>query len=70
MHGRSPHIFIIVLSLIPKQNCRDVVASAKFFPIEGPDGKQNPLCERLLQTTQPSVYKVWNGLERQLFHRL
>ena len=27
------------------QDCDDVVAS-KFFPIEGPDGKQHPLCER------------------------
>src|SRR5882757_920182 len=27
------------------QDCGDVVAS-KFFPIEGPDGKQHPLCER------------------------
>src|ERR1700684_3770513 len=27
------------------QDCGDVVAS-KFFPIEGPEGKQNPLCER------------------------
>jgi hypothetical protein len=27
------------------QDCGDVVAS-KFFPIEGPDGKQYPLCER------------------------
>ncbi|KAF5383736.1 hypothetical protein D9615_003521 [Tricholomella constricta] len=26
-------------------DCGDVVAS-KFFPIEGPDGRQNPLCER------------------------
>ncbi|KAL0576453.1 Rho-type GTPase activating protein Rga1 [Marasmius crinis-equi] len=26
-------------------DCGDVVAS-KFFPIEGPDGKQSPLCER------------------------
>ncbi|KAK7435963.1 Rho-type GTPase activating protein Rga1 [Stygiomarasmius scandens] len=26
-------------------DCSDVVAS-KFFPIEGPDGKQQPLCER------------------------
>ncbi|KAJ7224368.1 LIM domain-containing protein [Mycena pura] len=26
-------------------DCGDVVAS-KFFPIEGPDGKQHPLCER------------------------
>ena len=27
------------------QDCGDVVAS-KFFPIEGQDGKQHPLCER------------------------
>lgn len=27
------------------QDCGDVVAS-KFFPIDGPDGKQQPLCER------------------------
>ena len=27
------------------QDCGDVVAS-KFFPIEGPDGRQHPLCER------------------------
>lgn len=27
------------------QDCGDVVAS-KFFPIDGPDGKQSPLCER------------------------
>jgi len=27
------------------QDCGDVVAS-KFFPIEGSDGKQHPLCER------------------------
>jgi LIM domain len=27
------------------QDCADVVAS-KFFPIDGPDGKQQPLCER------------------------
>jgi len=27
------------------QDCGDVVAS-KFFPIEGPDVKQHPLCER------------------------
>src|ERR1700733_12273610 len=27
------------------QDCGDVVAS-KFFPIDGPDGKQHPLCER------------------------
>ena len=40
-----PQIFPIVLSLIPRQDCGEVVAS-KFFPIEGPDGKQNPLCER------------------------
>ena len=42
---RHPQIFLIVLSLIPRQDCGDVVAS-KFFPVEGPDGKQNPLCER------------------------
>lgn len=29
----------------PPQDCGDVVAS-KFFPIEGPDAKQHPLCER------------------------
>jgi len=27
------------------QDCGDVVAS-KFFPIDGADGKQHPLCER------------------------
>jgi hypothetical protein len=27
------------------QDCGEVVAS-KFFPIDGPDGKQQPLCER------------------------
>ena len=27
------------------QDCDAVVAS-KFFPIDGPDGKQQPLCER------------------------
>ena len=27
------------------QDCGDVVAS-KFFPIDGSDGKQQPLCER------------------------
>lgn len=27
------------------QDCGTVVAS-KFFPIDGPDGKQHPLCER------------------------
>jgi len=26
--------------------------------------------ERLLQTTQPRMWKVWDGLERQLYHRL
>lgn len=31
-------------SIVP-QDCGDVVA-AKFFPIDGPDGKQQPLCER------------------------
>jgi hypothetical protein len=31
--------------LIVPQDCGDVVA-AKFFPIDGPDGKQQPLCER------------------------
>jgi hypothetical protein len=30
---------------LPIQDCGDVVAS-KFFPIEGPDGRQHPLCER------------------------
>jgi hypothetical protein len=45
MHGMSPHIFIIVLSLIPRQDCGDIVAS-KFFPLDRPDGKQDPLCER------------------------
>lgn len=28
-----------------RQDCGDVVAS-KFFPIDGSDGKQQPLCER------------------------
>lgn len=27
------------------QDCNEVVAS-KFFPIEGPEGRQHPLCER------------------------
>ncbi|KAJ3809037.1 hypothetical protein F5876DRAFT_78137 [Lentinula aff. lateritia] len=31
--------------LHPSKDCGDVVAS-KFFPIDGPDGKQHPLCER------------------------
>jgi hypothetical protein len=35
----------ISLLIVRQQDCGDVVAS-KFFPIEGPDGKQYPLCER------------------------
>src|ERR1700761_8002834 len=35
----------ISLLIARLQDCGDVVAS-KFFPIEGPDGKQRPLCER------------------------
>ena len=31
--------------LITPQDCGEVVAS-KFFPIDGPGGKQSPLCER------------------------
>lgn len=27
------------------QDC-DIVVASKFFPIEGPDGQQHPLCER------------------------
>lgn len=34
-----------VLTAVPLQDCGTVVAS-KFFPIDGPDGKQQPLCER------------------------
>ena len=37
--------FIYPALLIIHQDCGDVVAS-KFFPIDGPDGKQHPLCER------------------------
>ena len=33
----NPYIFF--------KDCGEVVAS-KFFPIDGPNGKQNPLCER------------------------
>lgn len=47
----SPEFFIPmaaicqVLTTVPLQDCGTVVAS-KFFPIDGPDGKQQPLCER------------------------
>ncbi|KAH9924759.1 uncharacterized protein B0H18DRAFT_1011057 [Fomitopsis serialis] len=35
----------LVHSCVRTQDCGTVVAS-KFFPIDGPDGKQHPLCER------------------------
>ena len=42
----APFIVSMVYDRAPlPQDCGDVVAS-KFFPIEGPDGKQHPLCER------------------------
>ena len=44
MSGVSPTLDPPSL-LIVLQDCGDVVA-AKFFPIDGPDGKQQPLCER------------------------
>ncbi|KAK7061105.1 Rho-type GTPase activating protein Rga1 [Paramarasmius palmivorus] len=44
--SRNPFYFAISShSVLPDHDCGDVVAS-KFFPIEGPDGKQQPLCER------------------------
>ena len=33
-----------VLNVYAKQDCSKVVAS-KFFPVDGPEGKQHPLCE-------------------------
>ena len=45
MHGISPPDIPHCVFSHTRQDCGDVVAS-KFFPIEGPDGKQNPLCER------------------------
>jgi hypothetical protein len=45
MHGISPSDISHRAFSHTRQDCGDVVAS-KFFPIEGPDGKQNPLCER------------------------
>lgn len=35
----------LLISFFFYQEC-DVVVASKFFPIEGPDGKQQPLCER------------------------
>jgi len=45
MHGR--HFFSVYLldSSFHFKDCGEVVAS-KFFPIDGSNGKQNPLCER------------------------
>ena len=45
MHGISPPDISHRAFSHTRQDCGDVVAS-KFFPIDGPDGKQNPLCER------------------------
>jgi len=45
MHGMVLPLFFRRDPLSPLQDCADVVAS-KFFPIEGPDGRQHPLCER------------------------
>lgn len=46
MHGTCSSLScVMILSILPTQDCGDVVAS-KFFPIEGPDGRQKPLCER------------------------
>ena len=46
VHGVfRPSCFFSFLIVSFHQDCDDVVAS-KSFPIEGPDGKQHPLCER------------------------
>jgi hypothetical protein len=45
MHGRSFFQSCFLLSSFDIKDCGEVVAS-KFFPIDGPNGKQNPLCER------------------------
>jgi hypothetical protein len=45
MHGTALFAFLDENHLLLIQDCGDVVAS-KFFPIEGPDGRQHPLCER------------------------
>ena len=41
---QSATLSTLTTSLVDK-DCNEVVAS-KFFPIEGPEGRQNPLCER------------------------
>lgn len=47
VHGKGsllqPGLTTVALTLV--QDCGTVVAS-KFFPIDGQDGKQHPLCER------------------------
>jgi len=39
------NVLVVLILWSTLQDCGDVVAS-KFFPIDGPDGKQRPLCER------------------------
>jgi hypothetical protein len=45
MHGMSPRDISHSAFSHTRQDCGDVVVS-KFFPIEGPDATENPLCER------------------------
>lgn len=45
MHGRHFFLVYFLHSSFHFKDCGEVVAS-KFFPIDGSNGKQNPLCER------------------------
>jgi hypothetical protein len=45
VYSKHSRVLYLELSVISLQDCGDVVAS-KFFPIDGTDGKQQPLCER------------------------